>query len=136
MLSRVPALHEILPAVRCHHERWDGTGYPDGLAGEQIPRDALILLVADAFDAMTSSRTYREALPVEEAVRRMRQGSGSQFKPAMVEAFERALADGSLRLMSTSGISSESRAQSPANPNLAYGNLRAEPMAGTASDVA
>jgi diguanylate cyclase (GGDEF)-like protein len=96
MLAGVPFLREILPAVRHHHERWDGQGYPDGLRGEQIPRDALILAVADAFDAMTSSRTYRSALPLAEACRRIAEGSGSQFDPRVVQAFEQAVAGGSI----------------------------------------
>jgi len=97
MLSAVPFLHEILPAVRSHHERQDGRGYPDGLAGDAIPRDAAILMVADSFDAMTSSRPYRPALPFDEACRRLREGSGAQFDPAIVAAFEHALAEGTVR---------------------------------------
>jgi len=98
MLHAVPFLSEILPAVRHHHERWDGRGYPDGIARDAIPSDAAILAVADSFDAMTSSRTYRPALPVAEAIRRVREGSGSQFDPRVVAAFERALAAGTLQL--------------------------------------
>ncbi|HVC81139.1 MAG TPA: diguanylate cyclase [Chloroflexota bacterium] len=94
MLAEVPYLCEILPAVRHHHERWDGEGYPDRLSGSQIPPDAAILAVADSFDAMTSSRTYRAALPASEARRRIREGSGSQFSPEVVRAFERAAAAG------------------------------------------
>ncbi len=94
VLAAVPFLREILPAVRHHHERWDGRGYPDGLAGEAIPPDAAILAVADAFDAMTSTRTYRAALPVGEAVRRLREGAGTQFAPGVVAAFMRAYHEG------------------------------------------
>ena len=98
MLREVPFLAEILPAVRHHHERWDGRGYPDGIAAETIPQDAAILAVADSFDAMTSSRTYRPALPVSEAIRRVHQGSGAQFDPRIVVAFARALDSGTLPL--------------------------------------
>jgi len=97
MLSGLPYLSkDILPSVRLHHERWDGRGYPDGLAGAALPLDALVMAVADAFDAMTSTRTYRPALPTGEAVRRIREGSGTQFAPHVVVAFERALAAGDL----------------------------------------
>jgi len=95
MLAGVPYLRDILPAVRHHHEQWGGLGYPDGLAGGAIPADAAILAVADAYDAMTSSRTYRPALPHAEACRRVREGSGTQFAPHIVAAFNRAVADGS-----------------------------------------
>jgi len=97
MLMAVPFLREILPAVRSHHERPDGQGYPDGLRADAIPRDATILMVADSFDAMTSSRPYRPALPVSEACRRLQEGTGAQFDPATVAAFERALAEGTVR---------------------------------------
>ncbi|SMC19462.1 HD domain-containing protein [Desulfacinum hydrothermale DSM 13146] len=73
--------------IRHHHERWDGRGYPDGLAGEDIPLLARIVAVADAFDAMTSRRAYRESLPLEKAVSEIRVNSGKQFDPHVVEAF-------------------------------------------------
>ena len=94
MLSAVPFLKEILPSVRHHHEHWDGRGYPDGLRAHQIPADAAILAVADAFDAMTSDRPYRPALPLAEARRRILEGSSTQFDPMVVRAFERALVGG------------------------------------------
>jgi len=100
MLASVPFLQEILPAVRHHHEHWNGRGYPDGLVAETIPADASILMVADAFDAMTSSRTYRPALAPDEARRRLREASGTQFDPRIVAAFEEAIAQQFLTLLS------------------------------------
>src|SRR5207244_2405867 len=72
--------------VRNHHERWDGRGYPDRLAGEQIPLVARIVAVADAFDAMTSDRSYRSCLSLDEALEQVRQGAGSQFDPECARA--------------------------------------------------
>jgi diguanylate cyclase (GGDEF)-like protein len=74
-----------------HHEHWDGSGYPHGLAGEDIPIGSRIILVADAFDAITSERIYRPAAPVEEALDELRRFAGTQFDPAVVDALERAL---------------------------------------------
>jgi HD-GYP domain-containing protein (c-di-GMP phosphodiesterase class II) len=76
-----------VPGARHHHERYDGRGYPDGLAGRAIPLDARILAVADAYDAMTSDRSYRPALEHREAIERLQQDSGTQFDPDCVRAF-------------------------------------------------
>jgi putative nucleotidyltransferase with HDIG domain len=76
-----------IAVVRHHHERWDGHGYPDGLAGTDIPFPARIFAVADALDAMTSDRPYRAAGPWESAVRELERGAGGQFEPAVVKAF-------------------------------------------------
>jgi HD-GYP domain-containing protein (c-di-GMP phosphodiesterase class II) len=70
-----------------HHERWDGTGYPDGLEGELIPIGARIIFVADAFDAMTSNRLYRVPLTHDEALREVERCAGTQFDPDVVHAF-------------------------------------------------
>jgi len=87
MLLRVGGLlGEIGRIVRACHERWDGAGYPDGIAGEDIPIIARIVACCDAFNAMTSDRTYRKALPLSEAVAELHRGSGSQFDPRVVEA--------------------------------------------------
>jgi diguanylate cyclase (GGDEF)-like protein/putative nucleotidyltransferase with HDIG domain len=80
-----------LPVILHHHERFDGTGYPHGLKGREIPAGARILAVADAFDAMTSGRAYRKEMPIEEAVAGITAGSGSQFAPDVVEVFLKIL---------------------------------------------
>ncbi len=74
-----------------HHERWDGSGYPDRLRGEEIPLGARIILVADAFDAMTSERVYREPLSHHDAVAELERCAGTQFDPLVVEAFSEEL---------------------------------------------
>jgi HD-GYP domain-containing protein (c-di-GMP phosphodiesterase class II) len=78
--------------VRHHHEWFDGSGYPDGLAGDAIPLPSRILLVTDAYDAMTSDRPYRSAMPKEDAIAELRRCSGTQFDPEIVHAFLRVLA--------------------------------------------
>lgn len=87
MLAGVGSLQGALPAIRGHHERWDGRGYPDGLRGTAIPLLARILAVADSFDAMTTPRPYRAALPMAEAARRLRADAGRQFDADVVNAF-------------------------------------------------
>ena len=76
-----------------HHEKWDGTGYPEGLSGEQIPLSGRIVAVADVFDALTSDRPYKKAWSVEDAVDEIKKGSGLHFDPALVESFIRRLPD-------------------------------------------
>ncbi|MFI7443791.1 HD-GYP domain-containing protein [Nonomuraea indica] len=84
-------LDEAYAGIMHHHERHDGKGYPMGLAGDEIPEFARIIAVADAFDSMTSDRSYRGARPVEVAVRELHKGAGTQFDPVMVTAFVKAL---------------------------------------------
>ena len=76
--------------IRNHHGRFDGTGYPDRLKGHQIPLGARILAVADAFDAMTSERPYRQAMSVETACAEIKHGKGTQFAPEVADVFLRA----------------------------------------------
>jgi HD-GYP domain-containing protein (c-di-GMP phosphodiesterase class II) len=85
IIGKVKALRRSAEVVRLHHERPDGRGYPLGLRGEEIPLGARILNVADAFDAMTSDRPYRDALDVDRAIDELVRGSGSQFDPRVVE---------------------------------------------------
>jgi putative nucleotidyltransferase with HDIG domain len=86
MLERIPFLAPVAPLVRSAHERFDGGGYPDGLAGEQIPRGAMIIATCDAFHAMTSTRTYRQAIDDDAAIRELEANAGTQFDPLVVAA--------------------------------------------------
>jgi len=90
MLETVPSLHQMVPGIRGHHERFDGSGYPDGLTGEHIHMDARIIAVADVYDALTSNRSYRGALSTEETLDIITRGSGSHFDPRCVDAFLQA----------------------------------------------
>lgn len=93
ILADIRQLQDVLPAVLHHHEQWDGQGYPHGLAGEQIPRIALIMAVADAYDAMFSSRPYRPGLPEAKVEEMLRNGAGKQWAADVVEAYFRARDD-------------------------------------------
>jgi HD-GYP domain-containing protein (c-di-GMP phosphodiesterase class II) len=84
-------LDEAFAGIMHHHERQDGRGYPMGLAGAEIPEFARAIAVADAFDSMTSDRSYRKAKSIEEALTELRKGAGTQFDPEMVTAFIRAV---------------------------------------------
>ncbi|TWT76737.1 Cyclic di-GMP phosphodiesterase response regulator RpfG [Planctomycetes bacterium CA13] len=85
ILKGIRPFRRILPAVRHHHESWDGSGYPDGLKGEEIPRDAQVLAVADAFDAMTSSRPYRKGMPLDRVIQIFLEGRGIQWAKDVVD---------------------------------------------------
>ena len=87
IISQIPFLQDVSKIVRHHHERWDGKGYPDGIAGEAIPFGARIFAVADSFDAMTSDRPYRRAMSVKDARVEVARCRGTQFDPAVVDAF-------------------------------------------------
>jgi HD-GYP domain-containing protein (c-di-GMP phosphodiesterase class II) len=90
LLESIPDMAPILPIVRSHHERWDGQGYPDGLAGEQIPRLARMIAVADVFDVLTFDTPYRRSTSLEHAFAALQEGAGSQFDPECVDAFAQA----------------------------------------------
>ncbi len=119
ILETIPDLKEAVPIARNHHERWDGDGYPDKLAGEQIPRLARIVAVADAFDAMTSDRPYRNSMTPTEAFDKIERASGTQLDPECAQAFlglrsriekllqERCSVSGPHHLSSASGAGSK-----------------------------
>ena len=87
--------HDI---CRWHHERYDGTGYPRGLAGQNIPYMARILTIADCFDAMTAKRPYKQALSVEYAVNELEKNSGTQFDPVLVKKFVELIHEGKISI--------------------------------------
>lgn len=96
-LSAVPGCEDIVSAMRFHHERWDGAGYPIGLSGESIPLIARIVAVADCYDAMISSRPYKRGLPADFAAEEIHRNSGKQFCPSVSDAFLRAYSGGDFR---------------------------------------
>ena len=86
-MAKLGRLRDAVPIIRHHHERWDGHGYPDGLAGAEIPLAAAVVGLADAWDAMTTERPYHRALDQDEAFAEVRDGRGTQFVPEVVDAF-------------------------------------------------
>jgi diguanylate cyclase (GGDEF)-like protein len=98
IIEPIERLQDVRPIVRHCHERWDGGGYPDGRAGEEIPVESRIILVCDAFHAMTTDRPYRRRLPTTEALRRLRQGAGTQFDPRVVEVALGVLGEEAVRV--------------------------------------
>src|SRR5262249_29422431 len=97
ILSRIEQLKEMVPAVRWHHENWNGRGYPDGLKGEQIPLMARIVAVADCFDAITTNRPYQQAYSLQFAVETITKLTGSRFDAKIVTALLRAVEAGESR---------------------------------------
>lgn len=87
MLSAIDFLHPALPIPTYHHEKWDGSGYPDGLKGRQIPLEARIFAVIDVWDALTSNRPYRDAWPEDKAVQYLHEQAGKHFDPSILDAF-------------------------------------------------
>ena len=99
IMGQIPQLKEVIPGMRHHHEKWAGDGYPDGLRGEEIPRIARIIAVADTFDAMTTTRPYQKAMKLDHVVARIRSFSGSRFDPEVVVALDRAFTTNELEIV-------------------------------------
>jgi putative nucleotidyltransferase with HDIG domain len=96
IMDAIPELHDVIPGMKHHHERWEGGGYPDGLAGEEIPLQARIVSVADTFDAMTTTRPYQQAMDLRFVFQRLRDLAGNRFDPQVVDALIRSYEKGEL----------------------------------------
>ncbi len=93
MLAHIPYLKQSLDIPYCHHEKWDGSGYPQGLKGDQIPLSARIFAVADVWDAVTNDRPYRKAWSKEQTIEYIKEQSGSHFDPQIVDVFLKMISD-------------------------------------------
>lgn len=131
ILSQVQFPYPVAPIVRSHHERWDGSGYPDGLRGEEIPIGARILAAVDCLDALASDRQYRRALPIEEAMEVVASDSGKQFDPRIVEILKRRFVELEQRARRCTGL--EERPKLRTDLRIERG---AAPAAGFASEEA
>lgn len=112
IMSRFEGLQDVIQGMRYHHERWDGKGYPTGLAGEEIPLIARVIAVADTYDAMVSTRPYRKGLPPKVAFAEIVRHAGSQFDPRVVDAFMQAFRTEKM------GQGAEYRQSAPSEPGL------------------
>ncbi len=104
MIHFLPNMSYVIPAVLSHHERYDGKGYPRGIAGEEIPLLGRILAICDSFDAMVSKRSYKEAMTVEYAMEELENNKGTQFDPGLAEVFIKLLRDGKVKAEDSSGL--------------------------------
>jgi len=111
IMTPIEQLKEMIPAIRWHHENWNGRGYPDGLRGEQIPLVARIVAVADTFDAITTSRPYKQAIQTQIAVETITRLTGSRFDAKIVTAFLRAVQAGDVRAADPADGAVRSRAE-------------------------
>jgi HD-GYP domain-containing protein (c-di-GMP phosphodiesterase class II) len=101
MIKDIPYLLPAVPVVHYHHERWDGSGYPEGLHGEDIPLVARIVSVADGFDAMTTDRPYSTARSLDQARQEIVNGSGNRYDPFVVDAFLRVWDSGRIQAIAS-----------------------------------
>ena len=98
IIKHLPSLDYVIPAVLSHHERYDGAGYPRGIAGEDIPLMGRMLCVVDSFDAMVSRRSYKKPMPLESALEVLHEEKGRQFDPKLVELFIEMVENNKLEL--------------------------------------
>ncbi len=122
MLESVPALKRVGRIVRSCHERWDGAGYPDGLAGDEIPLEARIIFVCDAYDAMTSERPYQAAMSADAALEELHGCAGTQFDPMVVEVFASVLSE--TQRLDLDALAAETDAEIPSAPQPALSSRR------------
>src|SRR5262249_53558644 len=133
ILSRVEFPYPVVPVVRHHHERWDGKGYPDGLAGENIPLTARILSVVDCFDAVREDRQYRKGMTREEAIDLVRRGSGSKYDPRIVGTFTAHLPEFEAEILARRDTPAPTYGIAPTE-HLSEAALLVPPAAGLAED--
>ena len=109
IISQMRFARDVAPIISAHHEYWDGSGYPHGLRGEEIPIGARIITIVDAYDAMMTDRPYRAALGEDEALRRLRVARGTQFDPELLDIFIGLVEQGliALELMTSVGSKSD-----------------------------
>ncbi|HKB99476.1 MAG TPA: diguanylate cyclase [Terriglobales bacterium] len=143
ILERVAFPYPVAPIVRSHHERWDGTGYPDGLKGEQIPMGARVLAVVDCLDAMSSHRQYQNAVSLDAAMEKVASMSGSAFEPRIVELLKRRYLELEMLVQSNSMPSQEATLSTSASTDVrseagvepAPGLQQSAPVPGTANEA-
>jgi putative nucleotidyltransferase with HDIG domain len=116
ILESSHSLHELIPIVKHHHERFDGKGYPDGLKGGDIPIEARVVALADSVEAMASDRAYRKAMTFADILEEIKKGSGSQFDPAVVDAFLKSAQGEGETLIENSAQIQQARQFTPALP--------------------
>ncbi len=99
IMGQIPQLKEVIPGIKHHHEKWSGGGYPDGLKGEKIPLVARVVAVADTFDAMTTTRPYQKAMPLNYVIRQIKSFAGKSFDPAVITALDKAWSSGDFEFL-------------------------------------